>query len=826
MHNKKFSSNPDFQVGDNINPNIGASAQNIFSLLLLKWFSRSEDRGSGRFRFFTASIFVLFFFVFSTTYSTEPLVYKLKGTVTDEKRSPVEFVTVTILELGISTSTNSKGVYEFSDVPPGSYMLTLKRSGYESKTLEVTVTGSDVTSDASLNESLIETPVIDVTSSFSPVDISRSTYSITELNSKDITRKRSQTLAETIQNIPGVNNISTGPSLGKPVIRGLSFQSMLIVHDGVKHESQMWGAEHGPELSLFDLDRIEILRGPASLVYGPDAIGGVVNVITKPLQFSNRTKPIMYGEAVLGFFSVDNQGLGNITLGMGTSNFGVKGHFGYRESGNVKTPEGTFEVKTLDGPSASLTAIEGGKLFNSGQKELEGGASLGFNGKFGSVSLGFETMNREVQIHEDPAEDPEATPNQKLNTHQLSLEGSFNISKPLKLEPVLSYQMQERREFESKEDKDANFTALDLKINSLDGTLNLHHLLTKTISGIAGVSFGAQKNETLAEEKLIPNYDAYVYGIYLMEKFSLKKLTLSAGARFDVKNLNIKETVFEVDSLNNPTKILNPQTIDFTAVTGSFGTAYSPAQQFSIFANIGRGWRPPSEFEMFVDGIHEGTGRYNRGLRTVHPQYKPKPEESINLDFGIRLNLKILNLQLSIFRNQVNNFVYPSPTADTIEGYPVYDVKQDKSTFTGFEYSVQLQPVKWFVLAASGDYVKTENKATGNPLPFTPPMKNIFEMKLQKSDIGKFSNPYVKFGVKIVSGQNDVDPLETTTEGYTLINAGAGFDFVLAKSVASLDFSVDNLANTKYVDHLSRYRSYAMNPGRSLNVQLSVPFRF
>jgi iron complex outermembrane receptor protein len=174
----------------------------------------------------------------------------------------------------------------------------------------------------------------------------------------------------------------------------------------------------------------------------------------------------------------------------------------------------------------------------------------------------------------------------------------------------------------------------------------------------------------------------------------------------------------------------------------------------------------------------------------------------------------------------VNNFVYPSPTTDTLEGFPVYNIKQYKGTFTGYEYSVQYQPAKWVVLSASGDYVKTKNVATGNALPFTPPMKNIIELKLQKTQIGKFSNPYVKAGVKIVSRQDDVDPLEVSTAGYTLLNAGIGFDFVLAKSIASVDVSIDNLLNTKYVDHLSRYKSYAMNPGRSFNLQLSVPFRF
>ena len=767
-------------------------------------------------------LFCIFLFAAGLIKSQSSVQGIISGVVTDNKGKPIDYVSVTIQNLGLKTYSDTKGKYFFPDINKGKYTLTFKRNGYESKSLEVTVSNKDTSRVVVLNESLIETPVIDITSSFNVTDISKSTFSVTELNSRDLKKQKSQNLSETIQNIPGINNISTGVSLGKPVIRGLSFQSVLIVHDGVKHESQMWGDEHGPELSLFDLDRIEILRGPASLVFGADAIGGVVNVISKPLEFSNNRKAILYGEAELGGFSMNNQGFGNLILGLSSKNLGIKGHFGYRKSGNTITPDGTLDVNTLSGKRT----ITGGELFNSGSKEFQGGATFGFNDKFGDINLGFEIINREIQMHDDPEENPNATGNQMLNTNQFSMQSVFNISKKVKLEPILAYQMQERKEFESIEDKDVNITALDLKINTFDGNLNVHHELTKNISGTFGAAFTNQHNESIAEEKLIPNYDANTFGVYLMEKMNTKYLTFSLGGRFDSKKLSVKQTVFEVDSLGNPVRTLFPQDITFNAVTGSFGLVYTPIKNINIYSNLGRGWRPPSEFELFVDGVHEGTRRYEKGLKTLDSLYEPRPEESMNIDLGIRLNYAFISIQLSGYRNRVSNFVYPSPTTDTLEGYQVYDVKQDKSTFIGYEYSIQVQPVKWLVLSASGDYVNTKNEATGKPLPFTPPMKNIFEVKLQKTKIGRFYNPYIKFGTKVVSAQNDVDPLETSTAGYTLLNAGLGFDITLMKSIASMDFSVDNIADTKYVDHLSRYKSFALSPGRSFNLQLSVPFRF
>jgi iron complex outermembrane receptor protein len=746
---------------------------------------------------------------------------QINGTVTNENGYPLEYVSAAIVNIGISTTTDKDGKYQFSNIPEGNYLLSFKLTGYESKTLEIKVSDKNNIYNISLTETLIQTPVIDVTSSTNPSDITNSVYSVTSINSSDMTKQKNQNLAESIQNIPGVNNISTGTNIGKPVIRGLSSSSVLVVHDGVKLESQQWGDEHGPELSLFDLDRIEILRGPSSLLYGSDGIGGVVNVISKPLEFSNKKKLLMYGELSLGGYSVNHQGFGNLTLGLGTKDIGLKGHLGYRKAGNTKTPDGTFLINNLDD---GKDTIRGGNLSNSGSKEIEGGATIGFNRSYGNLNLGFETFQRGIEMH-DP--DPLATANQKLNTNQFELDGSFNLTANIKLEPVISYQIQRRREFENIKDKNEDIASLNLLQKTLDAGLSLHHTVFKNISGTAGVSFRFQDNSTSGIEKLIPNYDAFSTGIFLLESYETKSFKVSVGERFDFKKLNVKQTVFEEPDTANGIlgNILDDRTLNFNAVTGSFGIVYKPVENLDIYSNLGRGWRAPSEFELFVDGEHEGTGRYERGLVVVDSLYSPNPEESLNIDIGFRLKLKTLKADISFYRNQINNFIYPSPTGDTINAIPVYDVKQNKSVFLGFEYSIQYQPVKWLLVSVQGDFVKTKNEATENPLPFTPPMKNVFTTKVQKGALGKLYNPYFSISAKVVSPQNEVDPLETKTEGYTLFNMGFGFEFEFAKSIASIDFSAENLFDTKYVDHLSRFKSYALNPGRSFNAELTFPFR-
>lgn len=768
-------------------------------------------------------LILIIFFSSQITFADE--MYSIKGTVTDsETNKPVQFANLSLEELSVSTMTDVTGNFEFTNIPQGIYNMIIYRTGYKMNTIITEVKENVNNLNIRLEKTLIETPTIDVTSSFTPIDISSSTYSLSAITEREFVKQRGEVLASTIENIPGVNNISTGVAIGKPVIRGLTSLGVIIVHDGVKHESQQWGDEHAPEVSLYDIERIEILRGPASLVYGSDAIGGVVNIVSKPLQFSTKKNGIFYGRLDLGGYTVNDQKTGNLSLGYGMKNWGINGHLGYRNNNNTKTPDGTFVVNTLD-PIVKDT-IYGGRLSNSGSSELETGAEFGMTGNFGHLDAGFEMFDRDIQMHDL---NPLATANQRIRTKQFELSGEFNLSKNLTLVPILSYQLHSRKEFESTEEKDLDAAVLNLDLKNFQGDLRLQHVLSKDISGTVGASFTSTKNQTLGIEKLIPNYNSSSFGFYISEQMQKKYFTVSIGGRFDSKSLNTKSTVFETDSMGNPSKIITPRTLTFDAFTGSLGFVTHPIDNIDLFANIGRGWRAPSEFELYVDGEHEGTERIEKGLITLDSTSNPKPESSWNIDLGLRANFKKISASFSFFNNTITNFIYPAPTGefDSTAMLPVYDIKQDKGLFWGFEYTVQFQPLDFLLLSWNGDFVTAKNDATGNFLPFIPAAKNIIEIKLQEKQLGNsIYNPYFSFSTKIVSAQNNVDPLETTTDGFVLMKAGFGFDFVLSKSIASVDFSVDNLADTKYVDHLSRFKSFAMNPGRSFNLKLSMPFNF
>ncbi|MEO8446799.1 MAG: TonB-dependent receptor [bacterium] len=768
--------------------------------------------------------FVIHLFLILKTLTLSSQTSQLSGTISDEQGQGIQFANISIHELSLSTISNENGSYFFSSIPRGEYYLNVTRTGYINTTILAIINSEDVSNNITLEKSLIETPSIDVTSSFNATDISNSTFSITSIGPRTLSRIRSQNIASTIQNVPGVNNFSTGNSIGKPVIRGLSSQSVIIVHDGVKHESQQWGDEHAPEISMFDLDRIEILRGPASLVYGSDGIGGVVNIVSKPLTFSSGNKMMTYGNIDLNGFSMNKEGAANLMLGIGTKNFGIKGYAGLRKGEDIRTPDGELTIET---PEGERTLI-GGKLFNSGSREFEGGTRLGFKSTFGTINAEWQNFKREIQIHEDPEEEFEATPNQKIVTNHYEVKGNLYLNKNLRLEPLLSYEVQDRKEFESIADKDVDNSVLNLYMKILQTDLRLNHKYIKDVEGTVGIGIQKMDNKTLAVEKLIPNYTASSYSAYISEKIEKKRFAFSIGGRYDNKIQNIEETIFETDEFGNAIKTVLPRELKFNSFSGSVGFVYKPDPRIDLYTNLGTGWRPPSEFDLYADGVHEGTGRFDRGLITNDSLLDPESERSLNIDAGTRIRTKYFSGEISFFRNVINNFIYPSPTGevDSASNLPVYDIRQAKSSFIGFEYSLQFQLAKWALLSFRGDYVQTKNRQTNDPIPFTPPSKTIIELKLQKDNLGKLFNPYITVSSKFVAAQNKVDPLESPSKSYTLLGAGIGFDYILSKSVTSIDFSVTNLTNEKYTEHLSRYRYYALNPGRSFNLKITVPFQF
>lgn len=713
---------------------------------------------------------------------------RLSGRVTDEHDGPLVLVNISVPALHRGAVTDEEGTFTIEALKPGVYTIEFTLIGYAKETRSVTMTSEgEVNLTIIMHQTVLQLPGVIVTGKPQPTDVLSSSQAVSSVEGRELDRLRGESVIQALENTTGVSTYTTGAGIVKPVIRGLSSQRVLVVSDGARQEGQQWGDEHAPEIDAFDVERIEVLRGPSSVLYGSDALGGVVNVIVHDLPSGELGSPALGGDLVLNGFTNNRHAAGSLSLEGAAGVLGYRAHFSARDAGDITTPEG--------------------KLFNSGLNEMNGGGMLGVKGSWGTLSLDYSHVGQELQIHEDPAEDPEATPYQKIQHEKIHLHGDFLLS-GIRLETDGSWQQNGRREFEAKDEAEA---VLHLRLNTSSLDIKGHHQPLGPFFGTVGLSLMSQKNETLAEEKLIPGFTLLNLAGFVYEEGQFGNIILSAGLRYDTRSLEVNET---------PNLGVNAQTRDYNALTGNVGLVYRASDPLSFTINVGRGWRAPSAFELFVDGVHEGTIQYLIGERNL------ENEQSLNVDLSIRFATNRLQSELIIYQNKISDYIFASPTGeiDTESGFQKYLLKQADATLVGAEWSLQAQASDWLILSGGFDYVRGTNDQTQNPLPYIPAARFKVGTKFTTASLWGIANPYFSANLKAVSSQDRVEEFETSTEGYALIDAGVGGEIALGSGRAYVDLRVENLFDEPYRDHLSRYKAYALNSGRNIGLKISIPF--
>ncbi len=393
----------------------------------------------------------LFIAIMLLTIRTAGASQTISGVVSDESGAALPSVTVSLPAAHRGTVTDTAGAYAIANLHHGIYTLEFTLIGYGKETRKVTLDSGAVTLDVILRQSTLELPGVIVTGKPQPTDVLSSPQPVSSIDGRELERSRGQSIMQSLGNSPGVTTFTTGAGIAKPVIRGLTSQRVLVVDDGTRQEGQQWGDEHGPEIDAFDVERIEVLRGPGSVLYGSDAIGGVVNVIKHGLPSVSEGDPGLGGRLTLNGFSNNDQAAGNLSL------FGAEGAVGYRASVSARNAD---DVSTPDG-----------RLSNSGVEEFDAGGLVGAGGDWGALSVDYSRFRQRLEIHEDPAEDPDATPFQKIEHDKLHLHGDFPFE-IFRFEMDGAWQQNDRREFEEEGATDA---ALHLLLTTLTLDARAHH---------------------------------------------------------------------------------------------------------------------------------------------------------------------------------------------------------------------------------------------------------------------------------------------------------------------------------------------------------------
>lgn len=767
----------------------------------------------------------------------------LSGRVTDEQGRSLPGASVFIHDVKAGAIADTGGHYITTPVSNGHYLVEVTYQGFASVIVPVDVSGN-THKDFSLNTTAVEQEAVTVTGVSSATRLRNSPQPVSLIKRSELLQNASTNLINALARKGGVAVITTGPAISKPVIRGLGYNRVVTINDGIRQEGQQWGDEHGIEIDELSVQKAEVLKGPASLMYGSDAIAGVVNFITN--------QPITPG-------TVKGNILGSYT---GNNHF-----FGYNANlaGNFQTGFNWNIYGTLKSAGDYSNKYDG-RVFNSRFNEKNWGGYVGINKAWGYSHIIVSSFNQKLGITEGArdsstgkfliyAETPYEriaspqelnskkfyTPLQHVRHFKVALDNSISVGRN-RLVATVAFQRNRRQEF-----GDPNaITVPDLYFDLRTVNYNLQYQLShmkgwKTTLGANGMF---QQNRNLAEKKLIPEYNLFDAGVFVYATKNFDKLTVSGGLRGDTREMDIKklnEAGFQKFNALHKT---------FGNISGSIGLAYEASSQVTLKANLARGYRSPNAAELSSNGAHEGTYRYEYGDNNL------STENSLQFDAGIEAATRHISFGISAFYNHISNYIYYQRLESALGGDSVlYDngtqleafkFSQSGATLAGFEANLDIHPhpLDWLHFENTFSFVTGTFSQTfegSKNVPAMPPAHLISELRANFAKAGAaLRNLYFKIELDATATQNRVFTAyntETPTPGYALFNIGAGTEVNLKRTkLFSVFLSFNNITNVAYQSHLSRlkYTGYnyitgrrgVFNMGRNFNIKLNVPLNF
>ncbi len=766
------------------------------------------------------------------------------GSITDAATGkPLRGVSVYISDTRTGTTTNANGEYFIGNIPEGIHLVEFSHVGYSTQAEQILIKG-DTKKNIALSESVVENNAVIVTGVSRASQLKKIPFSVAVMRKEELQQTTSTNIIDAVTRKAGVSSLATGPAVSKPVIRGLGYNRVLTMNDGVRQEGQQWGDEHGIEIDEASVSKIEILKGPASLVYGSDAMGGVINIITNVPVAMNTIK------TNVGSNFQSNNKLRSLYANV---------------AGNINGFN--WNVYATTKAAADYKNKYDGYVFNSKFNERNVGGYIGYNGQWGFSHLLVSSFNLKTGLVEGLRNAngqfvkevgngllAEATdddfkntmpfiPYQHIRHFKIATDNNLKIGNN-NLTLNVGFQQNKREEFGDIDNPTTQGLFFDLK--TITYAAQFHIKEKKGWKPSIGISGMNQTNTNKGVEQLIPNYNLTDFGLFIFAEKDINNLTISAGARFDTRSIDVKNLLDETGATKAVAFAKN-----FSNFSGSAGLAYEVNKNVNLKLNIARAFRAPSIPELASNGAHEGTIRYEYGAVNL------KSEVSTQADVSVELNSKHVSLNIAGYVNSFNNFIFYKKLVDYTGADSLVDVNgtflsafkfdQRKATLAGVEATLDIHPhpIDWLHFQNKFSFVAgTFNEAIGGSknLPFIPAAKLLTELRGDFKTIGKnIANLYAKFEMDNNFKQTKAFTTyntETATAGYTLLNIGVGADVNSKKGnkLFSINIAANNIADVAYQSHLSRLkyaevniatgRQGVFNIGRNFSVKVNVPLVF
>jgi iron complex outermembrane receptor protein len=730
---------------------------------------------------------------------TPPIV----GVVRDQAGQPIPLAQVILAQLNRVATTNDSGEFRFTGLPPGNYHVTALRIGYAPAHVDIAVpeSGDDVRVELVMRPAAIQLSTVQVTATPSGSDPRDVPQAVTTLSGQALSRQIGSSVAQTLAEEPGIAVRYNGPAATSPIIRGLQGERVLMLQDGDRSSDlSSCCPDHGVSIDPLTAERVEVVRGPASLLYGNQALGGVVNVISNDIPTSIPTHIDGYLATQLESVNPGGGVAGGVTVPVGHS-FALVAKGGGRRTDPLKEGGGT---ELLNSFYKNYYGVGG---FGFGTDRVTGGLIYrGYKFNYGLPSDGAELAKIDGKRNEVVARTDFTTGMSLFNSVRIGGTAQWYSHAEIDMETGNTN------------------TSFNLKTQTAD-------LLARTrfgaVSGALGISGLFKQYAAAGDEALTPAADSKGLGAFFFQEFPLASTQgdmdarvpkLQIGGRFDSYRIDIKPGDPKFDAFTGKR--------DFDQFSGSVGVNVPLGSVFTGAVSVARAFRAPSVEELSSNAMHEAAGTFDIGNANL--------ESEINqgIEGILRMDTPRLNGQFSGFYNGIQNFITPNIVKDTTidDGsgpvtVPLNRISQADAVLKGAEGRLEAEVVPNVVLGAMGDVVRGEFKDSRVPLSFMPAARLG---ALARYDNGKFS---AGAQYRHAFAQNRVppavspeDPAGLPTDAYDLLNLSVGYNLIFRGQVNSFTVRVDNVFDKRYVDATSRLKTFAFNPGRNFALVYRMQF--
>lgn len=673
--------------------------------------------------------------------------------------------------------------------------------------------------------------------------------------------QESASLGDMLESIPGVNNQSTGAQAGKPVIRGMTGNRVKVLSNGQATDYQAYGERHNPNVESFLAERIEVIRGPQSVLYGSDAIGGVVNVIQAAMPYAQK----LSGQAATEYNSNNQESMLGVKVGVGSSKFAIQAGASIREADNFSVPNVESAAGATPSSAIADKPLFVGEVPNTNFKNRAGNIGFGYQADWGVLELRHsEWLSKQnflaIEADDDTSPYEAVATGQILQNSETQLKAEIFTNSGWVIKPSWSHIRNQREAthdlpYETMAEDKGTDHYLDLLVKRDDYKLAFEHPKFGDFEGEIGIEV-MDKSQLLRSGHLTPTADENKRAFYLFEEADYDDLLVQFGARYDSRSvkapINDDNEHFEhlgfFDESNNER--------DFSVFSGSLGATYRMDDEWSLAANLARGFRAPSIFELYAGGEHGGVQAFQIG----NPELSE--ELSLNTDLSLRWQADKAQMVATVYQNNVSDYIYLANTGKyryseaTIESdvgldeddlatrfdteqsgtLPEMQAEQTDARIRGLELSYAQRFNSSWSADLALEIIQGEDLSNHQNLPLIPANNLTLNGHFHPADKSNWKKQKLSLGVKLVDSKNaagsyepfsqfDDQPFGTaSTEAYALWNFAYQAQVKLDKQNLYVAASVDNLFDTAYVDFLNTYKGLTLNPGRNIKLTMRLDF--